>query len=81
VSLSSSVPASERGRALCGGRYSTFETLYNPPCGWNPYRAADGRRYYDDGRGRTIAVLTSAGEVVPGPWFKLGQALPQPPPR
>jgi hypothetical protein len=26
VSLSSSVPASEHGRALCGGRYSTFES-------------------------------------------------------
>ena len=55
-------------------------TLHNPPCGWTPYHAADGRRYYDDGRGRTIALLTSAGEVVPGPWFKQGQALPPPAP-
>jgi hypothetical protein len=47
-------------------------TLHNPPCGWTPYRAADGRRYYDDGRGRTIAVLTSAGEVVPGPGVQAG---------
>jgi hypothetical protein len=54
-------------------------TLHNPPCGWTPYQAADGRRYYDDGRGRTIAVLTSAGEVVPGPWFRQGQSLPPPP--
>jgi hypothetical protein len=54
-------------------------TLHNPQCGWTPYKAADGRRYYDDGRGRTIAVLTAAGEVVPGPWFKQGQALPPPP--
>jgi hypothetical protein len=45
-------------------------TLHNPPCGWTPYHAADGRRYYDDSRGRTIALLTAAGEVVPGPWFK-----------
>jgi hypothetical protein len=79
--------AIELDAALPDGEHSATEavrlmaTLHNPPCGWTPYRAADGRRYYDDGRGRTIALLTSAGEVVPGPWFKQGQALPQPPPR
>jgi hypothetical protein len=53
--------------------------LHNGPGGWSAYRLADGSRSYEDGRGRTIAVLTSAGTVVPGPWFKQGQALPSPP--
>ena len=78
IELDAALPDPERSAAEA---VRMMATLHNPPCGWTPYRAADGRRYYDDGRGRTIAVLTSAGEVVPGPWFKQGQALPQPPPR
>jgi hypothetical protein len=53
--------------------------LHNPPPCWSSYHLQDGSRSYDDGRGRTIALLTADGEVVPGPWFKQRQALPPPP--
>jgi hypothetical protein len=54
-------------------------SLHNTPGGWTAYSHADGTRSYDDGRGRTIAILTEEGDVVPGPWFKQGQTLPPPP--
>jgi hypothetical protein len=53
--------------------------LHNVPGGWTPALQGDGSRLYDDGHGRVIAVLTSAGVVEPGPWFKQGQTLPPPP--
>lgn len=54
-------------------------SVHNLPGAWASYSNADGSRNYDDGRGRTIAVLTARGEVVPGWWFKQGQKLPPPP--
>jgi hypothetical protein len=77
IELDTVLPDPEHGAA---DSVRLLASLHNPPSGWTPYSHADGTRSYDDGCGRTIAILTPAGEVAPGPWFKRGQALPPPPP-
>jgi hypothetical protein len=76
IELDTVLPDPERAAA---DSVRLMASLHNPPGGWNPYSHADGTRSHVDGRGRTIAILTEEGEVVPGPWFKHGQTLPPPP--